>query len=227
MKKITRKQILELANKYNVKHVMSALSIVEIINSVYEVKSNIDEFILSKGHGYLALISILKNLGFNPKISEHPDRDDKNKIYCTTGSLGHGLPIAVGGALVNPNKMFYVLISDAEVQAGTTWESLLIINKYNLNNIKIIIDYNKSQLMGWIKDILPIEDLKTKLESFGCYVTYVDGHNEHLIKKELSLKSSKVHVIVANTIKGKGIKEKENKPGYQIYIPKMDELYEK
>jgi len=155
----------------------------------------------------------------NPKLTTHLELDVKNGIHCTTGSLGHGFPIATGMAFARkkqkiPGKV-YVMMSDGECQEGTTWESLLIGSKHKLDNLVVIVDYNKIQALSRLKDVLPLEDLSSKFKAFNWNCAEVkDGHSfKSLItcfKKQY--KKGKPLAIIINTIKSKGIKEFENDP---------------
>lgn len=148
-----RKRMVEIDYKYKNNHLASALSALPIIKDIYEdFDFDNDKFILSKGHGSLALYAVLEDYGYNPDVSKiHPDIDIKNGISCTTGSLGHGLPIAVGMAMAKKHKnkkgLVSVLLGDGECQEGTTWESLLVADKYKLDNLKVHIDDNMYQAL--------------------------------------------------------------------------------
>lgn len=201
-------------------HLGGAFSMIEIIITLYEtiLKKN-DKFILSKAHASYPLCLLLKKKGLKPKLTTHLEIDKKNGIHCTTGSLGHGLPMAVGMAFAkkkqNHKGKIYVLISDGECQEGTTWESLLIATKHKLNNLIIIVDYNKIQALSKLEDALPLHNLYKKFQAFNCNcVNVADGHSfENLIKSfKLSRNIKMPTVIIANTVKGKGIKEFENDP---------------
>ena len=201
-------------------HVGGSFSMIELLILLYEkILNKNDKFILSKSHGSFPLCILLKKKGLNPKLSTHLEIDSKNGIHCTTGSLGHGLPIATGMAFANKIKKkrgnIFVLISDGECQEGTTWESLLIGNKHNLKNLIVIIDYNKIQALSRIKDALPLDNLKNKLKSFNWNCIEVsNGHsfpNIHSAFKK-KFKNNKPKAIILHTIKGKGIKEFENDP---------------
>jgi len=225
-----RKRVLELALKYNHGHIAPALSIIEILVSLYSniLKDN-DIFILSKGHGCLSWYAILQELGLRPDASKgHPDIDPSNGIFCSTGSLGHGLPIGVGAAfankLMNKDGRVYVLMSDGECQEGSTWESLLFANQHKLDNIVIVIDINNLQALGETKDILNLEPLKDKFKSFGCEVVSVDGHNVENLTKAFLLQINKPLVILARTIKGKGISYMEGRSEWHNRIPNSEEL---
>ena len=150
-------------------------------------------------------------------------------VEFSTGSLGHGLPIAVGKALkfkINKeNNKVFVLLSDGEMNEGTTWESLLFASHHKLDNLNIIIDYNKIQSMDFVKNVINIEPLKSKLLSFGANVLVVDGHNISKLHKALIKKNrDKPKIIIANTIKGKGISFMENNNLWHYKNPTLREL---
>ena len=201
-------------------HLGGSFSMIEILIYIYEIKLNKkDKFILSKAHASFPLCILLRQKGYNPKIKTHLEIDEKNGIFCTTGSLGHGFPIGTGMALANKikrkNQKTYVLISDGECQEGTTWESLLIAAKHKLNNLYLLIDYNKIQALQKIDDVLPLDNLKKKIKSFNwnC-ISVSNGNSLKQIDKAFSKKIRKNYptAIIFNTIKGKGIKEFENDP---------------
>ncbi len=200
-------------------HLGGSFSCIEILISLYEkiLKKN-DKFIISKSHSSYPLCLILRAKGFKTKLTTHLEKDEKNGIFCTTGSLGHGLPIATGMAFARKKRekkgKIFVLISDGECQEGTTWESLLIATKQKLDNLIIIIDYNKIQALSKLKDALPLDSLSNKIKSFNCNcISIRDGHSFKNLIPALSKKTkNKPTVIIANTIKGKGIKEFENDP---------------
>ena len=150
-------------------------------------------------------------------------------IKVSTGSLGHGLPIGAGIALSaklsKKNKKVVVLISDGELDEGSTWESILFASHHRLKNLIIIIDYNKLQSLTSVKDTLSVEPLAEKFKAFGCNTKVVNGHDMTRIKKLISLNiSNKPLVIIANTIKGKGISFMENKISWHYKSPNKDQL---
>ena len=203
-------------------HLGGSFSIIEILLSIYEIfLKKDDKFILSKSHSSFPLCILLKQKGYKTKLTTHLEIDEKNGINCTTGSLGHGLPIATGMAfakkkLKRKGKIF-VLISDGECQEGTTWESLLIASKHKLDNLVVIVDYNKIQALSRLNDALPLQNLKDKFKSFNCNCIEVkNGHSfPDLINSFKKTKLNKrPQIIIVNTIKGKGIKEFENDPAW-------------
>ena len=164
----------------------------------------------------------------NTNLMAHVSHKVKG-VEFSTGSLGHGLPYAVGKALgekINKSKSkIYVLISDGELNEGTTWESLLFASFHKLDNLFIIIDYNKIQSLDFVKNVLKIEPLKQKLTSFNCNVSQIDGHNINQIIKSLkSKKNNKPNIIIANTIKGKGVKFMENTVLWHYKSPNKKQL---
>jgi len=201
-------------------HLGGSFSMIEMLLTLYEViiKKN-DKFILSKAHASFPLCIILQEKGLNLRLTTHLDLDAKNGIYCTTGSLGHGLPIATGMAFSRklkkiPGKI-YVMMSDGECQEGTTWESLLIGSKHKLDNLVVIVDYNKIQALSRLKDVLPLEDLSKKFKAFNWNCAEVkDGHSFKSLITSFKKKNKKGKplAIIINTVKGKGIKEFEDDP---------------
>ena len=222
-----RKSILKIANLSQCSHIGSNLSIVDLLTVLYLkfIKTKKNSFILSKGHACLALYCVLKETGFitektlnsfgkdNSILMSHASHKVKG-ISLSTGSLGHGLPVATGAALadrINKKKSkTFVILSDGELDEGSNWESLLFSSHHKLNNLVIIIDYNKIQSIDTVKKTLNLEPLSKKFQSFGCKVLNIDGHNFNKIFKALSSNSSKPLVIVAHTVKGKGVSFMEN-----------------
>ena len=201
-------------------HLGGSFSMFEILIALYEtsLKKN-DRFILSKAHSSFPLCIYLRKKGLKPKLTTHLEIDLKNGINCTTGSLGHGLPIATGIAFakkkLKKKGKIYVLISDGECQEGTTWESLLIAAKHKLDNLVVLIDYNKIQALSRLEDALPLDNLSKKIKSFNwdC-INVKNGHSFLSIIASLKKKQKKNKplAIIFNTIKSKGIKAFENDP---------------
>ncbi len=236
-----RTNILKITYKSKSSHIGSCLSIVEILAVLYKkiLKKN-DRFILSKGHAALALYctlfekkiissKILNSFGSNKTILMNHVSHKVKGVEFSTGSLGHGLPVAVGKALkfkINKEKnKVFVLLSDGEMNEGTTWESLLFASHHKLDNLTIIIDYNKIQSMDFVKKVINIEPLKFKLQSFGCNIHQIDGHSVSSINRTLIKKNKdKPKIIIAHTIKGKGISFMENNNLWHYKNPNQKEL---
>lgn len=168
MVKELKKRILDIAYKNKLSHLGSYLSSVEIIDEIYSKKNPEDIFILSSGHAALALYVVLEKYEgrnaeklFN-KYGGHPHRAEEDGIYCSTGSLGTGITIAVGRAIANPKRKVYVLISDGECAEGSIWESLRFIKEHPVNNIEVHVNIN-----GYAAyDKVDSEYLTTRLKSF-------------------------------------------------------------
>lgn len=143
-----KKRILDIAYKNKLSHLGSYLSSLEIIEEIYKKKNPEDIFILSSGHAALALYVVLE--AYEDRNAEklfkkhggHPHRDEENGLYCSTGSLGLGITIAVGRALANPKRKVYVLISDGEAAEGSIWEALRFIHDQNIKNIEVYVNIN-------------------------------------------------------------------------------------
>ena len=227
-----RKDTFEAFIKHGEAHLGGSFSMIEIIVSLYDkIMCEKDKFILSKAHASFPLCLLLKEKGFSPKLTTHLEYDPPNGIHCTTGSLGHGLPIGIGMAmakkLMSKEGKIYVLISDGECQEGTTWESLLIGAKNSLNNLVLIVDYNKIQALTTLKEGLPLDNLKNKFESFNWTCDEVnDGHSFEQLISVFNKKYSgnKPRAIIVHTIKGKGIKEFENDPAWHARKIKGDDI---
>lgn len=215
-----RQDTFEAFIKKGEAHLGGSFSIIEILIILFkEILKKKDKFILSKSHASYPLCILLREQGLKPRLTTHLEIDRKNGINCTTGSLGHGLPIATGIALARKKKSIkgkiYVLISDGECQEGTTWESLLIGAKHKLNNLTVIIDYNKIQALQKIDDVLPLNNLSKKILAFNWNCINVKkGHDFKSLNKALTkkFKNNKPTAIILHTIKGKGIPEFENDP---------------
>lgn len=218
-------------------HLASAFSILNILWVLYNrVLKKKDYFILSKGHGCMSLYVVLAEKGvfdktwlndfakFNSKLGGHPDSRKVPGVEASTGSLGHGLPMAVGMALglkiIKSKKRVYCLIGDGEANEGSIWEAMMLGAEHQLDNLCCIIDNNHSTDRA-----LKLGDLKNKLISFGWEVIEIDGHDHEAIFQALSLKSQdRPRAIIARTIKGYGVKQMENNPAWHHRVPTKPEV---
>lgn len=163
-----KQRIIDITFSQKLSHLSSCLSSLPIIYEIYEQKKDDEIFILSNGHSGLALYCVLENkYGIDPvslleKHGIHPSKDLENKLYCSTGSLGSGLPIAVGHALSNPDKNVYCLISDGECAEGSIWESLNFIKTKNITNLKVYVNINGMSAY----DYVDVDYLVGKLKAF-------------------------------------------------------------
>lgn len=223
-----RRNVLKLASETGEAHLGGSFSEIEILVSLYDkVLKEEDKFILSKGHAYAPLYLLLKEQGYNPHFSGHPDIDVENGIYCTTGSLGHGLPMGTGMAFARKLKgqkgRIYVLMSDGECQEGTTWEASDIASQYKLNNLTAIVDYNEIQALSRVEEVSPA-NFVDKFNAFGWHVDEVDGHNFQQLIQTLRKEVEKPHMIIAYTTKGKGVSFMESDPSWHARPPTKEQL---
>lgn len=218
-------------------HPGGSLSCVEILVALYHKLMNlnvddegnrIDKFILSKGHASSCYYAVLSSKGYIPHedlktfrkfdsyLEGHPCIKI-NGVDVSSGSLGQGLSIANGMAISKKvsgkEGNVYCLVGDGEIEEGQIWEACMSSSKYNLNNLILFVDNNGLQIDGTIKDVKNVDKLEEKFNSFGFYVQRINGHNfdEILTSVSNAKKSNKPNVIIANTIKGKGISFMENK----------------
>ncbi len=202
-----------------------------------------DRFILSKGHACPIWYAALALRGFFPKedlntlrrlnssLQGHPDMRKTLGVDMTTGSLGNGLSAGVGIALAakldRKDYRVYVLLGDGEINEGIIWEGAMFANKYKLNNLIAILDYNKLQLDGSTEKVMPLEPLVDKWKAFGWHVIEIDGHNITQILSAIEKARSsedKSSVIIAHTIKGKGVSFMENNPDWHGKTPNKQEF---
>ena len=244
-----RYKIAQIVHSAQDGHIPSAYSILEIINVLYSsflrydpknpTWEDRDYFLLSKGHGCVALYLILEKYGFITKkdlkskgtlrgiLGGHPDRTRIPGVEASTGSLGHGFPMSVGLALglriQKKSNRVISLIGDGESNEGTIWESALLAAHHKLGNLLLIIDKNKST-----DALLQINDLAEKLDSFNWETYEIDGHNEEEIVSTLNniqfLDNSKPKAIIAHTIKGKGVSFMENQGIWHSRVPSDQEM---
>lgn len=248
-----REDVLDMVTAAKDGHIPSALSMVEILITLYyAVMSydsrnpkwpNRDRFVLSKGHGCASLYSILADVGFFSKeelkkfsayggiLGGHPDKDKVPGIELSTGSLGHGLPMAVGFALSAKFKKqlhhTYVVVGDGECNEGTIWEAAAMAAHQQLDNLTVIVDFNKQQSSGSVYDVINPLDMVAKWRAFGWEVAETDGHDFNALFGALALvpkKPNKPTAIIAHTIKGKGISFMENEKKWHTMIPSEAEF---
>lgn len=198
-------RIMKLSRKHNLSHIGSCLMASGPIEAIYKTKQPDDVFILSAGHAGLALYCVLEQWGFGDaeklylKHGTHPNRDHKNGIWASTGSLGHGIGIGVGYAIANPNRLVYIVSSDGEMTEGSVWEALRIASELHLKNIRLAVVCNGYGAYGKIDvDLLekrlelfyPCIVIKANLFNFPDWLQGQDGHYVQLDDakaKELNL----------------------------------------
>ena len=177
-----KKRILDIAYKHKLGHLGSYLSAAEIVDEIYKNKDTDDIFILSSGHAALALyVALEKYEGKNAeelflKHGGHPHRDEENGIYCSTGSLGLGITVAVGRALANKNRKVHVLISDGESAEGSVWEALRFIKESNLSNIEVYVNVNGYAAYDKVDVKYLVDRLKVFLPTINIRYTSVNQY---------------------------------------------------
>jgi len=234
-------------------HLGSAFSMVELLTVLYTKALRVDprrpdwierdRFILSKGHACAALYVVLAERGFFPeswlddfyqdggRLAGHVTHVGVAGVEVSTGSLGHGLPIACGMAFAGKQDArhyrVFVLLSDGECDEGSNWEAALFAPHHHLDNLIVIIDYNKIQSLGTVKEVLSLEPFAEKWRSFGWAVQEIDGHDLDQIERTLAsvpFESGRPTCIIAHTVKGKGVSFMEHTVLWHYRAPNSAEL---
>lgn len=246
-----RKTIYKIAHFAGGGHMGAAFSMADIISVLYfdnVLKYNVenpdwedrDKFILSKGHACYALYAVLAKAGYFPeedlwkvgkpgsKLGGHPKMHDISGVEASTGALGHGLSFAIGIAYANKvdhrDSHVYVVLGDGECQEGSIWEGALSAPTLELDNLTVIVDHNKLQAMDDIENIVRMQPFADKWRAFGWNVVEINGHDYAEIKKALMIrKNAQPTLVVANTIKGKGVSFMENVPIWHYRMPNDEE----
>jgi len=258
-----KKSIVHMAHYSNSSHVGACLSIADILYTLYFKVLNVnpadpcmndrDKFLLSKGHSSAALYATLSERGFFPKsylekfyidggvLPGHLDRESVPGIEVSSGSLGHGLSLGVGMALANKisgNKgKIYVLLGDGECNEGSVWEAVMLASTLGLANLTAIVDLNGLQGFGKTNEVVNQSNLPERWSSFGWEVHQVDGHNHTDLKKVFTIPQTAPKVVIAHTVKGKGVSFMENRlewhykspnnEQYEQAVKELECLYEK
>lgn len=231
-----RKRIIKMIYEGKAGHPGGSLSVIDMLTAIYEMDVDFNEIprskvVLSKGHAVPAQYAVLCSKGIikedelgtfrtiNSRLQGHPYTGTIPEVDATTGLLGQGLSIAVGMAIAkrnnNDNHHVYAILGDGEMQEGQIWESLLQAAHYKLNNLIIIIDYNKLSSFDGVNDSMNLEPLAGKIRAFNYHVIELDGNDMKQVVNGLNeayMVQDKPVAIISNTIKGKGISFMENNP---------------
>ena len=234
-----RRHVLEMTSRGGSSHIGSALSVADLLAVLYGGVLQVDpahprdpdrdRFVLSKGHAGAAVYATLAECGFfaveklkthyqdGSDLSGHVSHKSIPGVELSTGSLGHGLSVAVGmaeaGRRRGSNHRVFVVLSDGECDEGSNWEALLYAAHHRLTNLVAIVDYNKLQSLAPVSETLALEPFADKWTSFGWGVREVDGHDHDALHETLSqlpLQAAKPSCVLAHTIKGKGVSFMEN-----------------
>jgi len=248
-----RKKIVKMHTFSKSSHIGSSLSVTDILVALYfhilkidtqnYKDKNRDRLILSKGHAASALYATLAIRGFFPvevldgycidagTLPGHSTINCVPAVEVSTGSLGHGLSMGIGMALAakydNSNYKTFVILSDGECNEGSVWEAAMFASHHKLDNLIAIIDYNKLQAFGRNKEVINLEPFNNKWRSFGWETEEIDGHNLSKIIQTLQkvpFKETKPSVVIAHTIKGKGVSFMENQLAWHYKSPNQQEL---
>jgi transketolase len=239
-----------MVHRAKASHIASALSITDILAVLYgdvmhfaPTDENLparDRFILSKGHACVAVYAALAHAGFF-SLSELETYGDDHSWFMnhishkvpgvefSTGSLGHGLPFGVGKALAAKARgeswRTFVLLSDGEMDEGSNWEALMFAAHHGLSRLTAVIDYNKLQSLDSVANTLGLEPLVDKLKAFGCSVHEVDGHDHLQLSHVLNdISDKRPGMVIAHTVKGKGVSFMENRVEWHYKNPNDDQL---
>ena len=248
-----RSQVLRMVHRSKASHVGSCFSMADILSVLYSGILRVDpsnpdaperdRFLLSKGHGAAAIYATLAETGFFPRewletyagddtvLSGHVSHYNVPGVDFSTGSLGHGLSIATGVALAgkrsqSPYRSF-CLLSDGECDEGSVWEAILFAPHHKLDNLVAIVDYNKIQSFGRVADVLGLEPFADKWRAFGWHVEEIDGHDRaalHARLSQLPFAADKPSVLIAHTVKGKGVGFMEDKMEWHYKSPNDSQL---
>jgi transketolase len=239
-----------MVHRAKASHIGSALSIADILAVLYGGVMRFDpaeprwpgrdRFILSKGHACVAVYAVLSEVGLLPRERLASYGDDFSwlmnhishkveGVEFSTGSLGHGLPFGVGKALgarrLGRDWRTFVLLGDGEMDEGSNWEALMFAAHHRLDRLTAIIDCNNLQSLETVEATLSLEPLVDKLQSFGCAVSEVDGHNHAALRQALAaVDPQRPTVVVARTLKGKGVSFMENSVAWHYKNPNDEQL---
>jgi len=248
-----REHVLKMTHRARSSHVGTSLSMADLLAVLYSDVLRVDptqpewperdRFILSKGHGCAGLYAVLAECGFFPatwlddfyldgsRLAGHITHVGVPGVDASTGALGHGLSIACGMALVGKRDessyRVFTMLSDGECDEGGIWEAALFAPHHLLDNLIAIVDYNKIQSLGTVKEVLDLDPFIDKWQAFGWAVQEIDGHNLEQIEnalKTIPYKKGKPSCIIAHTVKGKGVRAMENKLLWHYRSPDDTEL---
>jgi transketolase len=248
-----RLHALHMIHRAKSSHLGSAYSMADLLAVIYSRILRIDpqnpyapdrdRFVLSKGHACAVLYAVLAEQGFFPKewlqhfyqdgarLAGHATHVGVPGVEVSTGSLGHGLPLACGMALVGKRDRqsyrVFALLSDGECDEGSTWEAAIFAPHHQLDNLTAIIDYNQIQSLGTVKEVLDLEPFAAKWKAFGWAVREIDGHDYAQVENTLTklpFEPDKPTCVVAHTVKGKGVSFMENKLLWHYRSPDANEM---
>lgn len=240
-----RQEVFKMAARVRQGHLASVLSEIEILVALFygdvlrytagkPDAPGRDRIIISKGHATMGLYPILADIGYleEGEIEQYGTFDGRLRLFgniaipgidATTGSLGHGIGIGCGYCIAEPKARTFVVLSEGEMYEGSTWESALFAAHNRLDNLVVIVDRNRKIILGDTEDLVALEPIAAKWESFGWMTTAVDGHSCGELIDALKEHGDKPRVVIANTVKGRGISFMEDRAEWH-YTTLTDEL---
>jgi len=251
--RLVRRDVLNMVHLANASHVGTSLSVVDLLATLYSGILRVDpdnpewedrdRLIFSKGHGGAALNAVLAECGFFDRswldrycengapLAGHATHQGVPGVELSTGSLGHGLPVACGMALYGKRSglgyRVFSILSDGECDEGSVWESALLAPQHKLDNLVALVDFNKIQSLGNVKDVIDLDPFADKWRTFGWHVWEIDGHNvEEIIAalENVPGEPGRPTCIIAHTIKGKGVSFMENQLAWHYKSPDAEQL---
>lgn len=237
---------LNMVHAAKASHIGSSLSAIDILSVIYSkatdpgVNDDSDFVLISKGHAAAGVYAVLKEFGYlsdkdiemyckdGAKLSGHVTSSEIPAVTLSTGSLGHALPVAIGLAIGKKRKNLlgdvYVIMSDGELNEGSNWEGMLAAASFNLNNLIVVVDRNKLQSLRSTEETIRLESLSDKFLAFNWRCIEVDGHDHVQLHNAIKRDTESPKIVIANTIKGKGVSFMENSVAWHYKFPNEEEL---
>ena len=245
----SRRNVLRMVEASHHGHLGGAMSCLDIVTALYFYKMNVrpedpkwadrDRFLLSAGHKCMVQYAVLAERGYfdksvldtygglKTKIPGHPDMHKLPGVEANTGALGHGSGMALALRAEGKDSKVYVVMGDGELAEGSNWEAAAVAAHYGLDNLVVFVDFNGLQISGKVQDIMNFTPVAEHFAAFGWAVRDIDGNNMEEVVSTLDalpLEKGKPNLIVAHTIKGRGVSFAENKASYHYWTPKGDEM---
>lgn len=241
-----RAHALRMVHRARASHIGTALSMMDLLAVLYADVMQVrpedptwegrDRLIVSKGHGAVGLYAVLAECGFFPVDELETYGQDGARlmghvshkvpgIELSTGSLGHGLPVAAGMAMGLPNRRVFCLVGDGELNEGSNWEAIMFAAHHRLRGLTVIVDHNKIQSFGRVEEVLNMGSLADKFDAFGWRTMEIDGHDHDEIREALKpTEETRPTCVVAHTVKGKGVDYMEDDLAWHYRSPNAEQL---
>ena len=242
-----REHALRMVYQAKASHIGAALSMIDILAVLYGEVLNVrpeqpdwehrDRLIVSKGHGAVGLYAVLGECGFFDRAEFETYGQDGARLMghvshkvpgveLSTGSLGHGLPVACGLAMGLPASRTFCIVGDGELNEGSNWEAIMFAAHHRLGNLTAVIDHNKIQSLGRVEEVLDLGSIAEKFRAFGWSVVEIDGHDHNALRAALTSRGERPTCVVAHTVKGKGVDFMEDDLAWHYKSPNEAQLDE-